>query len=58
MLTPLASVADPPIPLSTFTQKCCDVLLPVLERAQELSAHEFKSQWGRLNEYGAWLRAR
>lgn len=45
-LQPLV-VPSAPIPLSAFTQKACDVLLPRLERAQELSPHEFKSQWGR-----------
>ncbi|KAL4435440.1 hypothetical protein ABPG77_006202 [Micractinium sp. CCAP 211/92] len=51
VLTPLVVAAPEPIPLSTFTQKCCDLLLPVLEREQELGPHEFKSQWGRLNEF-------
>ncbi len=48
VLTPLVVAAPEPIPLSTFTQKCCDLLLPVLEREQELGPHEFKSQvwWG------------
>ncbi|KAL4419804.1 hypothetical protein ABPG75_006902 [Micractinium tetrahymenae] len=51
VLAPLVVAAQEPIPLSTFTQKCCDLLLPVLERQQELGPHEFKSQWGRLNEF-------
>lgn len=53
MLTPLVVPAPEPIPLSTFTQKCCDVLLPVLERQQELGPHEFKSQVGRGRRRGA-----
>lgn len=44
VLTPLVVAAPDPIPLSTFTQKCCDLLLPLLERQQELGPHEFKSQ--------------
>lgn len=46
-LAPLVVAAERPIPLSNFTQKCCDVLLPVLERSASLGPHEFKSQWGR-----------
>ncbi|PRW33620.1 hypothetical protein C2E21_7631 [Chlorella sorokiniana] len=50
-LVPLVVEVEKPMSLSQFTQKCCDVLLPLLERQQELTAHEFKSQWGRLNEF-------
>ena len=35
VLGPLAVRAADPIPLSQFTQKVCDALLPVLERQQE-----------------------
>lgn len=55
VLTPLVEAVQDPIPISAFTQKASDLLLPVLERQQELSAHEFKSQWGRLNEFGGWV---
>lgn len=50
-LVPLVVAAADPLPLSQFTQKCCDVLLPVLEKERELGAHAFKSQFGRLNEF-------
>ena len=42
----LSHAAEEPIPLSTFSQAACDVLLPVLPKNQELSPHEFKSQVG------------
>ncbi|KAL4856994.1 Protein Trigalactosyldiacylglycerol 1 [Chlorella vulgaris] len=51
ILLPLVVAADKPLPVSQFTQKCADILLPALEKGQELSAHGFKSQWGRLNEF-------
>lgn len=52
-LLPLVFRPEHPIPLSQFTQAACDALLPVLPVGSEgLSEHAFKSQWGRLNEFG------
>eukprot|EP00887_Chlorella_sp_A99_P002960 scaffold24.g2960.t1 len=53
VLEPLVQRLDEPIPLSQFSQSACDALLPVLPKRRPLTDHEFKSQWGRLNEFVA-----